>query len=112
MAVGRNCYIGDGVYMDLADTIQIRNDVVVSGGASFVTHADCNRSPLSEHYPREQGPIQVEDGAWIGFGATITHSVTIGKSAVVGAGAVVRNDVEPHTVVGGVPAEIIDKVYD
>jgi len=42
---------------------------------------------------------------WIGHGAIILPGVTIGTGAVVGAGAVVSKDVEPYTVVVGVPAQ-------
>jgi acetyltransferase-like isoleucine patch superfamily enzyme len=55
-------------------------------------------------------PIIVEDEVWIGAGAIITGGVTIGKGAVVAAGAVVARDVEPMTVVGGVPAKLIKKI--
>ncbi|MFN8062107.1 MAG: acyltransferase [Vicinamibacterales bacterium] len=48
--------------------------------------------------------IVIEDDVWIGSGAVITDGVRIGRGAVVAAGAVVTHDVEPHTVVGGVPA--------
>lgn len=44
---------------------------------------------------------------WIGHGAIILPGVTIGTGAVVGAGAVVSKDVEPYTVVVGVPAKPI-----
>lgn len=108
--IGENCYVGDNTYMDLADVVELGDNTVISGGVSFVTHSDCNRSPLSEYYPREQGPIRVKDGAWIGFGATISHGVTIGEEAVVGAGAVVRDDVKSRTVVAGIPAEKVDEV--
>jgi hypothetical protein len=52
-------------------------------------------------------PVRV--GAWadIGTNATILPGVTIGKGAIVGAGAVVVSDVEPFSVVAGVPAKFM-----
>ena len=39
-----------------------------------------------------------------------TPGVTIGHGSVVGTGAVVTKDVPAYSVVGGVPAKIIDKL--
>ena len=55
-------------------------------------------------------PIVIEDEVWIGGGSIITQGVTIGRGAVVTAGAVVTKNVEPHTIVGGVPAKFIRSV--
>jgi phosphonate metabolism protein (transferase hexapeptide repeat family) len=41
---------------------------------------------------------------WVGHGAVILPGVTIGTGAAVAAGAVVSRDVEPFTIVAGVPA--------
>lgn len=54
--------------------------------------------------------IAIEDDVWIGSGAIITDGVRIGKGSVVAAGAVVTKDVAAHTVVAGVPAELIKKI--
>ena len=49
----------------------------------------------------------IGDNVWVGANVTILKGVHIGSGAVIAAGAVVNKDVEPHTVVGGVPAKII-----
>lgn len=42
---------------------------------------------------------------WIGHGAQILSGVLVGHGAVIAAGAVVTHDVEPYTIVAGVPAK-------
>ena len=53
------------------------------------------------------GEIHIEEDVWIGANCVITADVRIGRGAVVGAGAVVTRDVEPFSIVGGVPARPI-----
>lgn len=111
LTIGSNCYIGDAVYLDLADRIDIEDNAVISGRVSFVTHADCNRSAfLNQRLPRATGRIRVGSGAWIGFGATLLHGLTIGTEAVVAAGALVRENVPARQIWGGVPARLIRKL--
>jgi acetyltransferase-like isoleucine patch superfamily enzyme len=54
--------------------------------------------------------VVIGDDCWIGANAVILPGVTIGEHCVVAAGAVVTKDVEPNTVVGGVPAKVIRKI--
>lgn len=51
------------------------------------------------------------DGAEIGAGAVILGSIKVGEGAIVGANAVVRRDVAPGMIVGGVPAKVIGPVH-
>jgi len=55
-------------------------------------------------------PIHIGKNVWIGANATVLAGVTIGDAVVVAAGAVVTKDVQPNTVVGGVPAKLIKRV--
>lgn len=106
--IGSNCYIGDGVYFDLANEIILEDNAILSGNVSILTHADCNRSShLTKHFPRECLPVHVGAGAWIGFGATVLAGAVIGKDAVVGAQSLVTGDVEAETVYAGAPAHKI-----
>ncbi|HOO26508.1 MAG TPA: DapH/DapD/GlmU-related protein [Clostridiales bacterium] len=59
--------------------------------------------------PTDQRKITIEDNVWIGANAVITPGITIGTGSIIGAGAVVTKDVEPYSVMGGVPAKLIRK---
>ena len=56
---------------------------------------------------RKESSVTVGNDVWIGHNAIILPGVTIGNGAVVGAGSVVTKDVEPYSVVVGVPAQKI-----
>lgn len=56
---------------------------------------------------RRAARCRVGHDVWIGHGATIMAGVSVGTGAVVGAGAVVTKNVEPYSVVVGVPARPI-----
>lgn len=60
----------------------------------------------------EEGLCKIGNDVWIAAGAHILHSVTIGDGAVIGAGAVVTKDVEPYSIVTGIPAKTYKKRFE
>ncbi|MEM6712792.1 MAG: DapH/DapD/GlmU-related protein [Pseudomonadota bacterium] len=60
---------------------------------------------------RRDHPVTIGHDVWIGHGVTVTAGVTVGSGSVIGAGAVVTRDVEPYSVVGGVPAKPIKRRF-
>lgn len=54
----------------------------------------------------------IGNDVWIGCNAVIISGVKIGDGAVIGAGAVVTKDVEPYSIVGGVPAKHLKYRFD
>ncbi|MGL5169432.1 CatB-related O-acetyltransferase [Edwardsiella tarda] len=56
--------------------------------------------------------VLIGSDVWIGSDVRILNGVSIGDGAVIAAGAVVTKNVEPYTIVGGVPAKFIKKRFD
>lgn len=83
--------------------ITIGDDVRIAANVQLITN---NHDP----YKREIlpcKPIVIDDGAWIGAGATILPGVRIGRHAIVGAASVVTHDVGDCEVAVGNPAHVI-----
>lgn len=51
--------------------------------------------------------VKIGNDVWIGCNVIIMDGITIGDGAVIAAGAVVSKDVEPYSIVGGVPTKHI-----
>ncbi|WZL74717.1 DapH/DapD/GlmU-related protein [Clostridiaceae bacterium 35-E11] len=61
---------------------------------------------------RKKQKSDIGNDTWIGHGAIIMPGVKIGNGAVVGSGAVVTKNVDPYTIVVGVPAKPVRKRFD
>lgn len=57
--------------------------------------------------PTTKGDVIIGSDVWVGHGAHITSGVVIGHGAVIGARSVVTKGVNPYTIVGGNPAQVI-----
>lgn len=113
--VGEDCFLNYGcTFLDVAP-ITLGNGVWLGANVTLATpnHPFLAEERLPADYPDGRhdleyaAPIVVEDGCWICSGATVCGGVTIGKNSIVAAGAVVTRDVEPNSIVGGVPARRI-----
>jgi acetyltransferase-like isoleucine patch superfamily enzyme len=112
--IGARCKISSHSFV--CEGVAIEDEVFIGHGVVFT----------NDRYPRattETGELQVSSDwkvertlvrrkASIGSHATILCGVTIGEGAIVGAGAVVTGDIEPHTIVAGVPARTIGRAPD
>lgn len=103
--IGHHVWIGPQSYFD-ARNLVIEDHVGWGPGAKVLgsTHTGIPIDVPIIQTDLEIRPVRI--GAWadIGVNAVILPGVTVGKGAIVGAGAVVTEDVEPFTVVAGVPA--------
>ena len=65
----------------------------------------------SDFHGTSSGDVIIENFVWIASRATVLPGVRIGRGAVVASNAVVTKDVEPMTVVAGIPARKIGERY-
>lgn len=122
IAIGDNCYVGEGSRIWSAERITIGNDVLIAHNVNIVdtnTHemnhlerAAGFQRLVKEGHPRTKSnvltaPVFIGDYAWISFNVCILKGVRIGKGAVVAGGSVVTEDVPEFTLVAGNPAKII-----
>lgn len=106
ISIGAGSIIGTDAILDGRLGIWIGNSVNLS---SEVTLWTLQHDPQSPDFSTKGGQIVIKDRAWISYRATILPGVTIGEGAVIAAGSVVTKDVEPYTIVGGIPAKQIGK---
>ena len=93
IAIGKYCSISYDV-----------NFVLDDGGHTYNT---ITSYPFKSNVISEKRGIEIGNDVWSGLGCTILYGVKIGDGATIAAGSVVTKDVEPYTVVGGVPARFI-----
>ncbi len=104
VSVGANCLLYSAGGIDIgADTMLAANCYL--GGGSYAVRGARER-PISNQIQPGRGLVIGED-CWLGAGVTVIDGVKIGKGSVIAAGAVVIRDVEPFSVMAGVPARRI-----
>jgi acetyltransferase-like isoleucine patch superfamily enzyme len=111
MKIGDGSWIGQQCFFHSAGGLTIGSNVGIGPAVKIITshhEAEDKGKPIL-NTPIIFSPVVIENGVDIGTGAVILPGVTVGEGAQVGAGAVVCNDVEPYTIVGGVPAKLIKK---
>lgn len=106
LIVGDNSNIGPSCYIGAFGGIRIGRDVMMATNVVILSeehnYTDGRVSMKSQGAAGRETVI--EDDVWLGARCTILGGAHVGKGAVVAAGALVKGDVEPYSVVAGVPA--------
>lgn len=106
LKIGRSS-IGDKAILDARNGIEIGDNVNLSTGVQIWTEQHSHSDPWFRCISGSSFRVKIDDRVWVGPRVTILHSVHIGEGAVVAAGSVVTKDVEPYTIVAGIPAKKI-----
>lgn len=111
--IGSNCSIGEYNNITATHRIEIGDNLLTGRWVTITDNShgttdteSLQMAPLMRPVVNK-GPVIIGKNVWIGDKATILPGVKIGDGAVIGANSVVTKDVEPYSVVAGIPAKII-----
>jgi len=109
---GAYSYVGPGclIYpkVKIGDYTMLAQNVQIIGGDHDFTKPGVpiifsNRGKLNE--------TDIGKDVWIGANTIILTGVKIGNGAIIAAGSVITKNIEPYSVVGGIPAKFIKKRF-
>ena len=108
-------YVGIGQLCNFLCDVEIGNMVMIAGNVAFL-NSDDHRYDIPGKSMWDSGrgqdlTIVVEDDVWIGYGVIVLSPVRIGRGSIIAAGSIVTRDIEPYSIVAGVPAKLIKKRF-
>jgi len=107
--IGENSGLGQYSFVGCGGGVYIGKNVIMGQFVSFHTenhlYGDLDRPIIAQGVRR--APVIIEDDVWVGVKATFLSGAHVGRGSIIAAGAVVRGEVAPYSIVGGVPARVI-----
>lgn len=97
-SITTNVKIGNYVNVNLNCTIG--HDAIIEDYVNLSPH--CTIS----------GKVHIKEGCDLGSAATILPGITVGEHSVIGAGCVITKDVEPYSLMVGVPGKKIKNLRE
>jgi acetyltransferase-like isoleucine patch superfamily enzyme len=109
VSIEDDCHIASANFISFGKNVMVASKVYISDHSHGTTSsADLVIAPKLRTMI-SKGAIIIEDDVWIGEGASILAGVRIGRGSVIGANSVVTKNVQPYSVVGGIPAKNLHK---
>jgi putative colanic acid biosynthesis acetyltransferase WcaF len=103
ISIGARTTVNFEVLLDGRGGLSIGRDVAVAPRVTLVTAYHDEDADMADTYQ----PVAIRDQALLSTGCMILPGVEVGQGGLVAAGAVVSRDVEPWTIVAGVPARTV-----
>jgi acetyltransferase-like isoleucine patch superfamily enzyme len=109
LSVGRECWLGYDVHLDLADDVRLGDHVTFASRVVVNTHRNVGYAdhPLQRELPARRGPVEIERGCFVGTGAILLAGTRLRERTAVAAGAVVSGEHPAGVLLGGVPARVL-----
>ncbi|MDA3894777.1 MAG: DapH/DapD/GlmU-related protein [Desulfobacteraceae bacterium] len=106
--IGERTTIGFYTLIYASNEISIGEDCMIAPFVHIVdSDHEISRHAMMNRQDNKMSPIHIGSDVWIGSHSVILKGVNIRDGAVIAAGAIVKEDVAPYKIVGGVPAKVI-----
>lgn len=111
VSLGYNCQI------NACQQIEIKSGCLFGSNVFITDHFHGSGISLEIEIPPanrdlySKGPVVIEENVWIGQNVSIMPNVTIGKGCIIGANSVVTHSFPPNSILAGVPAKIVRRIY-
>lgn len=111
ISLGNDCSVNPYCVLYGHGGLTIGNDVRIAAHTVIIpgNHVFSDPDLPIRSQGMSQLGIEIGDDVWIGCHVTILDGSRIGRGSVIAAGSVVRGNVAPFSIMGGVPARLLKK---
>lgn len=116
LSIGDYSSIGSDAFILCTNAdVSIGKHVVIANGLTIITGKHrfnivgrfISDIGEKEKEPTDDQSVIIEEDVWIAAYVTILKGITIGRGSIIGTGSIVTKNVEPYSIVAGVPAKKI-----
>ena len=110
ISIGENTFINDGCKFNARKKISIGKNCMLGQNVLIYDHDHDYHTLENMHEGFIVDDIIIGDDVWIGSNVTILRGSQIGDGCVIGAGTVIKNKIEPGTMVYSDKNMVIKKI--
>ena len=112
ISFGDNVSVHPLCYLEGVGELSIGDNVSIAHNSSIMTtnHGWSDTSKPIKYNEQTNSKVIINSDVWVGCGCRILSGVEVGARSIIAAGAVVVKNVEPNSIVGGIPAKVIKKI--
>jgi|GEM_PF-422433 len=112
LSLGRSCFMGDDVLLDLAGPIVLEDHVTIAARTTILTHLTVGFAdhPLMGSFPPQCEGVRVGEGSFVGACCILLPGSLVERGGFLAAGSLLRDRVSEGTIAAGSPARTLRRI--
>ncbi|WP_026837172.1 WcaF family extracellular polysaccharide biosynthesis acetyltransferase [Gillisia sp. JM1] len=104
LLIGNEVWIGENVWIDNLQKVNIGNNVCISQGAMLLTG---NHNYKKASFDLILAEINLKEGCWVGAKSIVCPGVTMNSHSVLSVGSIATQELKAYTIYQGNPATVV-----